>query len=105
MSLYLRNAFLLAFSFSVLSVFRLCAQSEDSPSLETVAAALEFREIGPAVMGGRIADIVVNPDNPNTWYVAVGSGGVWKTSNRGTTWNPVFDAQASYSIGCVTLSP
>ena len=37
--------------------------------------------------------------------MAVGSGGVWKTTNRGTTWKPVFDAQASYSIGCVTLSP
>jgi photosystem II stability/assembly factor-like uncharacterized protein len=56
-------------------------------------------------MGGRIADIAVNPLNPNAWYVAVGSGGLWKTMNRGTTWEPVFDQQASYSIGCVTLDP
>ena len=105
MSSYFRTTLLLALSVSVLFGFRLCAQSSDTPSLETVAAALEFREIGPAVMGGRIADIAVNPQNFNTWYVAVGSGGVWKTTNRGTTWKPVFDAQASYSIGCVTLSP
>ena len=90
-----RTPTLIALSVCVLFGLRLCAQTKDAPSLETVAAALEFREIGPAVMGGRIADIVVNPDNNNIWYVAVGSGGVWKTTNRGTTWEPVFDAQAS----------
>ncbi|MGB5316613.1 MAG: glycosyl hydrolase, partial [Robiginitalea sp.] len=100
-----RTPTLIALSVCVLFGLRLCAQTKDAPSLETVAAALEFREIGPAVMGGRIADIVVNPDNNNIWYVAVGSGGVWKTTNRGTTWEPVFDAQASYSIGSVALSP
>lgn len=81
------------------------AQQQNSPSLEQVTSGLKFREIGPAVMGGRIADIAVNPQNPNTWYVAVGSGGLWKTRNRGTTWQPVFDQQASYSIGCVSLDP
>ncbi|RXM22272.1 hypothetical protein EO238_24710, partial [Citrobacter sp. AAK_AS5] len=40
-----------------------------------------------------------------TWYVAVGSGGVWKTDNAGTTWTPIFDAQPTYSIGCLTLDP
>lgn len=81
------------------------AQQQNSPSLEQVTSGLKFREIGPAVMGGRIADIAVNPQNPNAWYVAVGSGGLWKTRNRGTTWQPVFDQQASYSIGCVSLDP
>ena len=46
---------------------------------------LELRGIGPALMSGRIADIAVDPGHRSTWYVAVGSGGVWKTSNRGTT--------------------
>ncbi len=68
-------------------------------------AGLAFRNIGPAIMSGRISDIAIHPQRRHTWYVAVGSGGVWKTDNAGTTWTPVFDAQASYSIGCVTLDP
>jgi photosystem II stability/assembly factor-like uncharacterized protein len=68
-------------------------------------SGLAFRNIGPAVMSGRISDIVIHPLKRHTWYVAAGSGGVWKTENSGTTWTPVFDSQASYSIGCVTLDP
>ena len=48
----------------------------------------------PALMGGRIADIVVHPHDRSVWYVAVGSGGVWKTDNAGTTWTPIFDRSA-----------
>ncbi|PQJ21740.1 glycosyl hydrolase [Tenacibaculum sp. SG-28] len=66
---------------------------------------LKFRSIGPALMSGRIADIVIHPKNENIWYVAVASGGVWKTENSGTTWNSIFDGQVSYSIGCITLDP
>ncbi|MEM1452499.1 MAG: glycosyl hydrolase, partial [Planctomycetota bacterium] len=66
---------------------------------------LEFRGIGPAFMSGRISDLAVHPDDQSTWYAAVGSGGVWKTTNAGTTWTPVFDDQPSYSIGCVTIDP
>jgi len=54
---------------------------------------------------GRVADIAVHSADKNTWYVGVGSGGVWKTNNRGTTWNPVFDSEGSYSIGCITIDP
>ncbi|REJ73137.1 MAG: glycosyl hydrolase [Acidobacteria bacterium] len=56
-------------------------------------------------MSGRIADIALHPDDPSTWYVAVGSGGVWKTTNAGTTIEPIFEGQGSYSIGCVTVDP
>lgn len=66
---------------------------------------LKFRSIGPAFMSGRISDIVIHPDNENTWYVTIGSGGVWKTENAGTTWTSIFDGQKSYSIGCITLDP
>ncbi len=64
---------------------------------------IKLRGIGPALMSGRIADIAIHPMDNSTWYVAVGSGGVWKTVNAGTTWEPVFDNESSYSIGCVTI--
>ncbi len=78
------------------------AQGVMSPS---TFAGLSLRNIGPAFMSGRIADVAFEPGNPNTWYVAVGSGGVWKTDNAGTTWTSLFDGQGSYSIGCITVDP
>ena len=66
---------------------------------------LKFRLIGPAVTSGRVVDFAVNPNNFNEYYVAVACGNVWKTTNSGTTWNPIFDNYGSHSIGCVTLDP
>ncbi len=68
-------------------------------------SALKLRAIGPAFMSGRIADIAVDRHNPNIWYIAAGSGNVWKTTNAGTTFEPIFDSYESYSIGCVTIDP
>ncbi len=65
---------------------------------------LALREIGPAMTSGRIIDLAIHPDQPTIWYLAT-VGGVWKTTNAGITWNPVFDSQPSYSIGCVTIDP
>ncbi len=59
----------------------------------------------PAVTSGRIADLAVDPTNPDRWVVASASGGVWLTENHGLTFEPVFDGEGSYSIGCVTLDP
>jgi photosystem II stability/assembly factor-like uncharacterized protein len=82
------------------------ANVEKKPALTPeLLSGLAFRNIGPALMSGRISDIVIHPLKRHTWYVAAGSGGVWKTENAGTTWTPIFDAQASYSIGCITLDP
>lgn len=81
------------------------AQTDQKDALAKAASSLKLRGIGPAVMGGRIADIAVSPTDKNTWYIAVGSGGLWKTTNRGISWQPVFDSQKSYSIGSVTIDP
>lgn len=83
--------------------FHIFSQSGGSLLTDSVLAGLKFRSIGPALMSGRIADIAIHPEKNSVWYVAVGSGGVWKTENSGITWKPVFDDQGSYSIGCVSI--
>ncbi len=80
-------------------------ESKDKPMSASTFAGLKLRELGPALMSGRICDFAVNPDNTSQRYAAVCSGGVWKTENSGTTWKSIFDKQGSYSIGCVTLDP
>ncbi|HET9528839.1 MAG TPA: glycosyl hydrolase, partial [Blastocatellia bacterium] len=66
---------------------------------------LRMRLIGPAFTSGRVSGFAVEPANPSRYYVAAASGGVWKTTNSGTTWTPVFDNEGSYSIGAITLDP
>lgn len=83
----------------------IAAQKPEPAEVAKAASGLKFRSIGPALMGGRIADIAVSPHRASTWYVAAGSGNLWKTTNSGITWTPVFDGQASYSIGAVTIDP
>ena len=76
-----------------------------APIPPAAVSGLPLRSIGPALMGGRIADVAVHPRDRHTWYVAAGSGGVWKTTNAGVTFTPIFDAQPSYSIGAVAIDP
>ena len=80
-------------------------EAKDEKKDEMSLSALKFRNIGPALTSGRIADFAVNPENFNEYYVATASGGVWKTVNGGTTYEPIFDSQGSFSIGCVSLDP
>ena len=61
--------------------------------------------IGPALMSGRISHIAVHPENKQTWYIGVASGGVWKTTNAGITFTPVFQNEGVYSIGTVVIDP
>ncbi|MEO0570385.1 MAG: glycosyl hydrolase [Bacteroidota bacterium] len=89
--------------FSALFTFSTFAQ--ESEKKDDIYKGLKFRNIGPALTSGRIADIAVHPKDASTWYIAVGSGGVWKTINSGTTFQPLFDGQSSYSIGCVAIDP
>ena len=79
---------------------------EDSATAKgSPLATLPLRSIGPAITSGRVGDIAVDPRKTDTWFVAAASGGLWKTVNAGTTWKPIFDKEASFSIGCVTLDP
>ncbi len=79
-------------------------KEKDSLSSSTFSG-LKLRCIGPAVTSGRISDFAVNPNDPAEYYVASASGGVWKTYNDGTTWEPIFDHEGSFSIGCITMDP
>jgi photosystem II stability/assembly factor-like uncharacterized protein len=81
-------------------------KSASSDSLKNVPlSGLAFRSIGPAVTGGRVVAVAVNPFNHNEYYVAAGHGSLWKTEDNGITFTPVFDHEKSYSIGSVTLDP
>lgn len=81
------------------------AQDQKKTFKPATLSGLKFRSIGPALTSGRIADIAVNPSNFAEYYVAVASGGIWKTTNAGVTYTPIFDKQGSYSIGCVSIAP
>jgi len=80
-------------------------ESSDHYLKDLSTSSLKLRNIGPAITSGRIADFAVHPDDRSTYYVATASGGVWKTTNAGTTYQPIFDTQGSYSIGCITMDP
>ncbi|HZT82551.1 MAG TPA: hypothetical protein VFA26_20145 [Gemmataceae bacterium] len=82
------------------------AAKPDAATLSSATfAGLKLRALGPAVTSGRVVGFAVHPTNPDHYFVAVASGGVWKTSNGGTSWAPVFDNEGSYSIGTVALDP
>jgi photosystem II stability/assembly factor-like uncharacterized protein len=69
-------------------------------------AGLTFRNIGPATMGGRIHDLAVLESNPAVFYVGTATGGLWKTTNNGTTWEVLFDdLDDVVSIGDIAIAP
>ena len=75
----------------------------DSVKLSSIVSGLTLRSIGPALTSGRIADIAVHPTDKSIWYVGTAAGGVWKTTNNGTSFSPIFDGEGSFSIGAVTI--
>ncbi len=78
------------------------AQGPSTP-VESIFDRLTFRSIGPATMGGRIGDLAVLEKRPAVFYAGAATGGLWKTINNGTTWEPVFDRQDVISIGAVAI--
>ncbi len=75
------------------------------PGSSGTYSGIRLRSIGPAVTGGRVSAFAVDPSDRAKYYVAVSSGGVWKTVNAGTTWTPVFDNYGSFSIGAIAIDP
>lgn len=80
-------------------------KNQEKSGIASALSGFQFRSIGPAFMSGRISDIAIDPENENVWYVAVASGGTWKTENAGTTWRPLTDSQPFFATGCVTIDP
>ena len=78
---------------------------DDGPWSSSDFSALKWRGLGPALASGRVGDFAVDPRDKAHYYVAVCSGGVWETRNAGITFEPIFDGEGSYSIGCVTVAP
>ena len=64
-----------------------------------------WRSIGPIGQGGRVDDIAVHPTNPKIYYVGFATGGLWKTTNNGTTFEPIFDTYETHSVGAIGLAP
>jgi hypothetical protein len=75
--------------------------ASDDPLLQ----GFRWRSIGPVGQGGRVDDIAVNPKNPKNFFVGFATAGLWKTTNNGTTFRPVFDTYSTHSIGAIGLSP
>jgi photosystem II stability/assembly factor-like uncharacterized protein len=97
---------LLAICLLVITAPEISAQNGKPKSpLEEAFSRLEWRSIGPANMGGRVADVEGVPGDPNIVYVGSASGGVWKTTNGGITWKPIFEREGTLSIGDIALAP
>ena len=79
-------------------------QQSDSENKD-VFKNLKFRNLGPAAAGGRVSSVVGVPGDPSIYYVGAASGGVWKSTNGGITWKPVFEHEKTSSIGAIALAP
>ncbi|MDR3698835.1 MAG: glycosyl hydrolase [Candidatus Sulfopaludibacter sp.] len=81
------------------------ANTSQEPINERTFAALRARQIGPAMISGRILQIAVFPDSPSHYMIALAAGNIFMTENNGTTWTPVFENYGSYSIAWITIDP
>src|SRR5271156_633197 len=96
----LRSLCLAAFVSALVFLIALPATAQDVTLDSDVISGLPIRAIGPAVMGGRIADIAAVRDGEKlTIYIGSASGGVWRSRDGGTTFKPIFDKQPTQSIG------
>lgn len=92
----------LALSTALLSTSVLTAQVQATES--DLFEGMKARSIGPATMSGRVAAVDVVASNKSHMYIGTASGGVWKSVDAGTTWNPIFDKEDVASIGAVAIN-
>jgi photosystem II stability/assembly factor-like uncharacterized protein len=92
------------FALIALLTASLGAQNTPRPAVDDALAHLKFRELGPAVIGGRIDDFAVVEKNSDIIYTATASGGVWRTTDGGITWKPIFEHVGPMSIGAIAVS-
>src|SRR5687768_11856236 len=99
--------------------FALSAQEEQQPTAvqaqrdtttinvaaDPLLRGFRWRSIGPIGQGGRVDDIAVDEKNPSTYYVGFATGGIWKTTNNGVTFAPIFDTYGTHSVGDIALAP
>ena len=93
----------------VLASSILSLQAQENPPApqltDVLFKNLKVRAIGPAVMGGRVSDIAIDPRNPSLFYVGLATGGLFKTGDNGVTFDPIFDKEAVQSIGAIAIAP
>jgi len=99
----IRTSSLVFFTLAASVVAQTPARTDSARLTSTLASGFKLRSIGPALTSGRVADIAVHPTDKTIWYVGAAAGGVWKTTNAGISFTPVFDAEGSFSIGTVTI--
>jgi photosystem II stability/assembly factor-like uncharacterized protein len=99
---------LAAMALSLLVAIPLLAAADQAATSEKpadVLANLKFRNLGPAVAGGRVAAVAGIPGQPNIYYAGAGGGGVWKTVDGGLSWKPIFEHETTSSIGAIAIAP
>jgi photosystem II stability/assembly factor-like uncharacterized protein len=99
-----RRALLLAAAVAACASALTVAQSSSGIAADALKG-VELRSIGPTLATGRVADIEIDPRNTSVWYVATAFGGLWKTTNRGISWAPIFDNHQSFTLCCVVVDP
>jgi hypothetical protein len=105
--------------FAIASALSLCTilYAQNNTALERISSykklarekysalnSIAFRNVGPSIMSGRVTDIDINPKNPNEFYVAYASGGVWHSNNNGQSLTPIFDNEATITIGDIAVN-
>src|SRR5262252_10356799 len=94
-----------ALAATIVSSATALAQSA-KPALDSATVAgFRWRTVGPANFEGRVADVVGIPSPSKTFFVAAAAGGIWKTTNSGTTFRPIFDSARVVSMGALAIAP
>jgi photosystem II stability/assembly factor-like uncharacterized protein len=100
----MKNILKLFLTVGLISSFQSQAQEDVILKGKELFGDIRARQIGPAIMSGRISDIANHPTNNKIIYIGAAGGGVWKSSDGGASFSPIFDKHIQ-SIGCVTIDP